>query len=385
MKKIFILALLTQLTACNLLDENNNSAGLKISNLTEDSANIQVATFTPEGDIWLSVNDGVNPVISIFKQQNGVWTKQADDIATQMPATEIAFTRNRSDIADGAILTLTAADYTSSDLAYLNSDLSDLQHNLQPQGYSDIKYQLGSERIYQIGRYQLDYIGSISYDDLSADPAYQYSVNDDGKTGANPYSIIEKSNENAYLIRYGSTSIWQINPQAGNAVDFKIAEIDLSDFADADGTPEMAAGVLVGNTLYVILQRLESHAAIHKGLLVAIDTTDNSIIDLDSTQEGNNGLELLVTNPTDIQQVNNKLVISGVGRYAQTWGTPHDAEYTGGVESIDLTSLAQQLIYENTAQTGQTSSCSIYQNKILLNQYIAYGQNKITLIENISL
>lgn len=384
MKKLLLLALLSQLAACNLLDENKNTAGPSVSNLTEDSADIRVAKFSPEGDIWLSVNDNSNPVISIFKQQNGEWQKQENDIATTHPVTVIAFVRGRSDIDDGALLTLTAADYGSSDLAFLSSDLSDLQSNLQPQAYSDIKYQLGNERIYQIGRYHLDYIASVSYENLSATVGYQYSVNDDGLTGANPYTVIEKANDNAYLIRYGSTSIWQINPQASIEEDFKLAEIDLSDFADADGKPEMADAVLVGDVLYVILQRLEYYNAIRKGLLIAIDTTDNSIIDLDNTAEGTNGLELLVTNPENIQYVNNKLLINAIGRYAAQDGS-RDAEYTGGVQTINPQTLNQTLIFANNASTGQTSSCSVYDDKMLLNQYFAYGENKITLVENISI
>ncbi|MCP5326331.1 MAG: hypothetical protein H7A09_08390 [Oceanospirillaceae bacterium] len=384
MKKLLLLALLSQLAACNLLDENKNTAGPSVSNLTEDSADIRVAKFSPEGDIWLSVNDNSNPVISIFKQQNGEWQKQETDIATTHPVTEIAFVRGRSDLNDGALLTLTAADYGSSDLAFLSSDLSDLQSNLQPKAYSDIKYQLGNERVYQIGRFDLDYIASVSYDDLIATVSYQYSVNDDGLTGANPYTVIEKANNNAYLIRYGSTSIWQINPQASAEEDFKLAEIDLSDFADADGTPEMADAVLVGDVLYVILQRLEYYDAIHKGLLIAIDTTDNSIIDLDNTAEGTNGLELLVTNPENIQYVNNKLLINAVGRYA-AWDGSRDAEYTGGVETINPQTLDQTLIFANNASTGQTSSCSVYGDKMLLNQYFSYGSNKVTLVENINI
>lgn len=314
MKKIFILALLTQLTACNFDSDNqNHSAGCYAPN------------------------------------------------------------------KDGAFIRLVASDYSASDLAFLCQD-NTLQSNLAPSAYSDITYQLGAERLYQIGRYELDYIASINYQNLNVD--YQYSVNDAAQSGANPYRVIEVSTSKAYVIRYGANDIWQINPSATLETNFKEDSIDLSSFSEKEnGKPEMADAVLMDDILYVILQRLDGYDAINKGLLVAIDTNDNSLIDLDAEQEGVNGLELLVTNPSHIQLQNGSLIIDGIGRYA-AWDGSRDAEYTGGVEQINLQTFEQTMLYYNDASTGQTQDVALSAEFTVLNQYHGYQSNKVLILKD---
>lgn len=280
---------------------------------------------------------------------------------------------------DGAFIRLVASDYSASDLAFLCID-NTLHSNLAPSAYSDIVYELGAERLYQIGRYQLDYIASINYQNLNVD--YQFSINDAAQSGANPYRVIETNTNKAYVIRYGADDIWQINPSAALEADFKEDSIDLSGFSEKEnGKPEMADAALVGDVLYVILQRLDGYDAINKGLLVAIDTNNNSLIDLDAEQEGTNGLELLVTNPSHINVKNGNLIIDGIGRYA-AWDGSREAEYTGGVEQINLQTFEQTMLYYNDASTGQTQDVALSAEFTVLNQYHGYQSNKVLILKD---
>lgn len=282
--------------------------------------------------------------------------------------------------SNGALVRLVASDYSASDLGFVCEN-HQVRENLQPSAYSDIYYTMGEERLYQIGRYQLDYITSLSLTDFTT-YNYQYSVNDIDTSGANPYTVVEASADKAYVIRYGANSIWQINPKAQNEVDFKEHEIDLSAFADADGKPEMADGVILNGVLYVILENLEFYDAVNPGTLIAIDTATNELIDLDDVADGINGLTLSITNPTSIRVLDSKLIVDGVGRYA-AWDNSHAVEYTGGVISIDPANNYQQTtLYGNDSSTGQTSSIAINNTSMLFNQYFGYGNNKVFISEN---
>ncbi|MFT6905415.1 MAG: hypothetical protein ACJAS1_002071, partial [Oleiphilaceae bacterium] len=79
---------------------------------------------------------------------------------------------------------------------------------------------------------------------------------------SNPYEMHFVSDSKAYILRYGSPSIWIVDPSvsAADEENFKIGEISLSAY-DEDRIPEMVAGLISGNKLYVVMQAMDSNYA----------------------------------------------------------------------------------------------------------------------------
>jgi hypothetical protein len=84
---------------------------------------------------------------------------------------------------------------------------------------------------------------------------------------SNPFAMIFASNEKAYLIRHGARTVWIVNPSVSyeDRHQFKIGQLDLSayavengqhDFDDTDAYPEMCAGKVIGDKLFIVMQRL---------------------------------------------------------------------------------------------------------------------------------
>ncbi|WP_373497933.1 hypothetical protein [Desulfococcus sp.] len=87
---------------------------------------------------------------------------------------------------------------------------------------SDITVAAYQNFFYRIERFQAD---NVTKFDISAPdkPIWQFSTNDPGDTGSsNPYDLLFVSAEKAYLLRYGATRAWIVNPSATDASGFKV-------------------------------------------------------------------------------------------------------------------------------------------------------------------
>ncbi len=149
-------------------------------------------------------------------------------------------------------------------------------------------------------------------------PIWQFSTEGD-ETNSNPYDLIFVNEKKAYLLRYGSDKAWIVNPSATKEESFKIGELDLSAYNDADGPPNMSAGVIVNQKLYITLQRsdLTVWPIVHEQPYIAVfDTVADSEIDTQNCNCARKGVVISdIKNPTAIQYIasNDKLYIQCVG------------------------------------------------------------------------
>ena len=79
----------------------------------------------------------------------------------------------------------------------------------------------------------------------------EYSVEASG----NPYDIAVVSEERAYIARYGMAEMLIAEPLTGDA----LGTVDISDYADDDGTPEMAGAEMRDGKVYTALQLLDQN------------------------------------------------------------------------------------------------------------------------------
>ncbi|NOQ88587.1 MAG: hypothetical protein GQ550_06645, partial [Gammaproteobacteria bacterium] len=174
-------------------------------------------------------------------------------------------------------------------------------------------------------------------------PIWQYSTNDAGSAVlSNPHDMIFVSETKAYVLRYGSNTMWIVDPSAESEDKFKIGEIDLSSYDDADGVPEMDSGVIVDGKLYVTLQRLDNFAVTQTPYVAIFDVITDEEIDANIAGDSLKGIPLQTRNPTNIvyEQASNVIFVQGSGSF-------FPVEYTSGVEKIDLSTLSATVILDD--------------------------------------
>jgi hypothetical protein len=114
--------------------------------------------------------------------------------------------------------------------------------------------------------------------------------------GSNPQDLAFVSASRAYVSRYESAILYEVNPATGAVTD----SLDLSAFADADGIPEMSGMAIHGGLLFVAVQRLDRDyywIPVPPSYLAVIDVASNEIVDVDASAPGVQGIELPATNP----------------------------------------------------------------------------------------
>jgi hypothetical protein len=201
---------------------------------------------------------------------------------------------------------------------------------------SDLFVRAAGDHFFLIHRFSTDTISRYA----AAAPAtvvYTYSTNDnqngDAGLDSNPYDIIALSDTKAYLIRYGSSNLWIVNPSATSEANFKIGSIDLSAYA-VNGAPQMSAGLIKNGKLYVAMQRLDADfAATQDAYVAVIDTSTDKEIATGDADAPLKGINLPVRDPLRLMAVpgSDTVLVVGDGGYDSNFKNL----YNGGVASID--------------------------------------------------
>ncbi len=178
-------------------------------------------------------------------------------------------------------------------------------------------------------------------------PIWQFSVNETDTESANPHDMIFVSDTKAYVLRYGSSKAWIVNPSATTEAEFKIGELDLSSYDEKDGKPEMHQGIIVGKKLFILLQRQDSSGGygnwvLNEAWAAVFDIdTDTEII----TGKGNDimhGIPLPAKNPHSVQYLKENQTL-----YVQFAGDLMDKDYSGGVITLDPDTYETALILDD--------------------------------------
>lgn len=243
-----------------------------------------------------------------------------------------------------AAIAMRAADYTSARIDLHDVANADLLLSYPAAPISDIAAATDGASVYQIGRLGMDNLTKFVGD--TNEVAYQFSVNGE-ETGANPYQIAFASEQKAYVLRYGSDKIWIINPSADTEAGFKLGELDVSAY-DTQGAPEVGGGVVVGDKLYVMMERLDGWDVVTQGYVAVFDTnTDTEINTGQGTEDGLLGIATGVQNPESLQysEANGFVYLTGRGN---VYGAEGGADrFTGGVVSIDTESYEATLLLDD--------------------------------------
>lgn len=244
-----------------------------------------------------------------------------------------------------AIVVTIAADFSSGAHSVISNEsgadrmaLNDLLPT-----FSDITVAAFGDHFYRIER---AFAGNNITKFASSDPQtpiWQYSTNDAGSAVlSNPHDMVFVSETKAYVLRYGTSTVWIVNPSATTEAEFKIGEIDLSAYAGSDGVPDMDGGVIVDGKLFITLQRLDNFAVTATAYIAIIDVDTDEEVDANIPGDALKGVPLLIRNPTNIVYEKAAGVL-----YVQGSGSFFPEEYTGGIEMIDPGSYTSTLILDD--------------------------------------
>ncbi|MFH1278847.1 MAG: T9SS type A sorting domain-containing protein [Candidatus Eisenbacteria bacterium] len=240
----------------------------------------------------------------------------------------------------GDYLFAVTTDYeTSGQCGRMNMETPwNVETGLEPVG-SDPAVRSWRNRIYVINRLYADAIQVI-------DPASDYETVLEFSVGAgsNPQDIAFATASKAYVTRYESVWLYEVDPGTGAIVD----SVDLSSFADADGLPEMAQTALWGGRLFVQVQRIDRNTwtPVSPAYLAVIDVATNALVDADPGLPGVQGIALAGKNPNGPMRLDadaGRLYVGCTGNYL--------AE-DGGVERVDLRALATEGFVMTEAALG---------------------------------
>jgi hypothetical protein len=226
------------------------------------------------------------------------------------------------------LLFVTTTDFSTG--SYSTIDLDDLSAavNLPTPGIieSDNDAVYFNDKVYVINRFSFDNISVLEMSDLTTAVA-QFSTGN----GTNPQDMAFVSDTQVYVSLYGSNDVLVVDPTAspGNEIT---GTIDLSVFLDAgdtDGDSEASAMEIVGDYLFVALQRLDNFTVVRDAYLAVIDTTTDTLVDVDPSTPG--VIDPIVLTGRNPQFMHydadlDKLVVSETGSYFAN---------DGGVEVVD--------------------------------------------------
>ena len=256
------------------------------------------------------------------------------------------------EFADAAVVAVRASNYSSGAVSLVQTESPfTAQNNLTPNDSSDLAVRSDGDHYFLIEKYGSNRISRFEAGNTT--PIYTYATQSAEETNAriqsNPYDIVVASATKAYLLRYGSSKIWIVNPTAANEASFKTGEIDLAAY-DSDGVPEIAAGLIKDGKLYVAMQRLQFFSATQDSYVAVIDTATNTEIQAAAAGSELKGIRLPIRNVGSLVAVPGSSAILAIGVGATTYNEDYTVStpaYDGGIASINSSSYAATLLVDD--------------------------------------
>jgi len=275
--------------------------------------------------------------------------RAADGLVTATDALQIlrgALVRGVSGCAAAvetrALVVTAAADFATGGLAEIDlRDFHLVRHLLGvTTGDSVVRTSVG-------GSFVLNRFGANNVQRIDPDAALKtLSQCSTASVGTNPHDMAAVSATKAYVSLYDSPYLAVVDPSAdGRCSGFVRGKIDLSSLADGDGIPEMDQLAVVGNDVFVSLQRLDRNRFFlpaASGLLAIVDTRRDELVGT---------VELAIANPFAETKGLSFDPHSGM-LYVGGPGTLFSDLADGGIERIDPSIPASSGILVDGAALG---------------------------------
>ena len=246
-------------------------------------------------------------------------------------------------ISSDAQAFILTTDYMDSSFSVIDVDNHDIVETdiASTHGDDEVRYYNG--KVYVLNRWGYDLIEVFDAED-NFEKVSEFSTG----TGTNPQDIAFISNNKAYVTCYDTTDLLIMNPTTGE----HLGTINLSEYADDDGIPEMHKMVsfkfLGKNRVYVTIQRLDRDnwfAPTDKSYIVELDGDKDTVI---------RAIQLTQVNPSTAP------VLDGIHILVGETGSWFDGE-DGGIERINIfTNEAEGFIVSEADLGGNIVDFDIY-------------------------
>jgi len=254
-----------------------------------------------------------------------------------------------------AVVQTVAPDYSGSEVVTVDPATQQVTKGYYIKDGSDYTVRSYQQDVYHIGRFNIDTVSKYNADALDT-AVWTYTTQDTAESSSrNPYDIISVSDTKAYILRYGSSKVWIVNPQATTADDFKTGELNLEAYVPDDNTndtPRPSSGTIVDGKLFIALQRLSDSYAPNTAYVAVFDIeTDEELETNANSDDTVKGIPLTGLNP-----LNNSVVSKDGVVYVTTRNSYSSTDLTlSRVEAITAsdyslrTVLTAEDITDNTA------------------------------------
>ncbi|MFT5592280.1 MAG: hypothetical protein ACI8SR_000639 [Oceanicoccus sp.] len=267
----------------------------------------------------------------------------------------------------------------ASSVALGCSTTGNLTDSLLIKSDSDYTVSSGSDSFYHIGRDEIDTIAKYQFSTSSLQD-WEFSSNNANEAGSsNPHKVVEVSSTKAYIIRYGKSDIWIIDPSATDESSFKIGTIDLSHYlGDGETTVNMTDAIISNGHLFVAMQRIGANYIFSNDSKIAVFNTETDI-EVDSTPNNANdekAITLLGKNVQSITSKDNSVFIASRGNYGDDYGL---------LEVINTSNYALTTVIAGSSEVGHiTDVAAISSSRIyVLGDFSGYADGAYTYKQNV--
>ena len=272
-----------------------------------------------------------------------------------------------------AVIQTIAPDYSNSEVVYIDGRTEQINSGYYIKDASDYTLATYQTDVYHIGRFFIDTITKYNGEVVSErdNELWSFSTQDaQDSISRNPYSLVSLNESKAYLLRYGSSKVWVVNPQATTIDDFKIGELDLSSYIPENNskeTPNPTAAVINDGKLYIVMQRLSDDWQPNTAYVAVFDTaTDEEVETNANSNDDVKGIALEGLNPLEhsITSGDNKVYVSTRSSYSNT-----DTALSR-IEEIEPSDYSVRQVLNAGSIEGNTGS--FIKSSVILSDEIGY-------------
>ncbi len=195
-------------------------------------------------------------------------------------------------IPPGTHLVVTTTDFATGAVSVVDADAGTVRADLALASTDAIPF-AHDGLVYVVNRFMYDYVDVLDpADGLSL--LAQHPIEVAGVTSSNPHALAFDPQGRAWVCMYGAPEL-QIHDFGRPVGESVLGRVDLSELADADGTTEVVHVIPFGNLMWIVVAQLDQNASFERvgpDRLFAVDTNDESLLDLDPELDGIQGLEL---------------------------------------------------------------------------------------------
>jgi len=287
-----------------------------------------------------------------------------------------------------AVITTVAPDWSSSAFSVIPvNPPRTAVNNLKPVDASDSSIVAYGSFFFRFIRGSVEIIEKYSINDPQT-LIWDYSTLESGNA-ANVQDLVFASINQAYMLRFMSSKVPVLDLSSNDFQPdlsyLKTGELDLTSYADNDGSPEPVKGFIVGKKLFIVMQFIDRSGGwnayiYNKPYLAVFDIESNVEIDT-GIEPGIKGIPLPVINPASIQYIadNNRLYLQAIGEYPSG---DEPAKFTGGIVEINPDTYQVKMVLddgdENNHPYGNITGMGIISpTKGYFVAYAGWGDNSL--------